>query len=468
MKASSRATADTRWERTLSAIALAPLWERTLSAKKHLPARINAANGSSENRADGLDGYRGQSPLPQVQLPQNSFLHRTLAQHRPKITYAWSRLTLRMAALLLILIAAGCSPPPPEPAATQSLSRTLSTAAAEGFEPITPALKLEFPRDHGAHPRQRIEWWYVTTRVRSTEGRRFGTQLALFRYGLHPENEASREDWQGHQIYMAHLAITDIDGERFFSDEQTARGAAGLAGAGTSPFRVWLGECALASHDSTAMLPLALECAAPGFGYRWQLNGNDRPVLHGSSGYSLKSDASGSASAYYSYPALNVDGQLWIGSERFEAQGQAWYDHEWTSGVLAEDQAGWDWFSLRLSDGNALMLFNIRRKDGSLAARHGSLIGVDGSVRSIGSEELELEATATWTSPKSGVRWPTRWRLHSTALDLELQIAPQIEDQELDGAIRYWEGAIDASGTHAGQKIHAEGYLELTGYEAGS
>ena len=379
-----------------------------------------------------------------------------------------TRQALWMAALPLMLLATGCSPPPLETGATQSLSRTLSTAAAEGFDPITQPLNIEFPRDHGAHPRQRIEWWYVTTRVQNTEGRRFGTQLALFRYGLRPENEASREDWQGHQIYMAHLAITDIDGRRFLSDEQTARGAAGLAGARESPFRVWLGECALASQRSSAMLPLDLACAAPGFGYRWQLSGDHRPVLHGNRGYSLKSDVSGSASAYYSYPALDVEGQLWIGSERFEAQGQAWYDHEWTTGVLAADQAGWDWFSLRLSDGNALMLFNIRRKDGSLAARHGSLIGVDGNVRSISRDDLELEATATWTSPNSGVRWPTRWRLHSTVLDLELQIAPQVEDQELDGVIRYWEGAIDASGTHAGHAIHAEGYLELTGYEAGS
>ncbi len=186
-------------------------------------------------------------------------------------------------------------------------------------------------------------------------------------------------------------------------------------------------------------------------------------MLHGDQGYSQKSDQ-GSASAYYSYPQLSASGELWIDAARHQVSGKAWYDHEWTSGVLAGDQVGWDWFSLRLSDGSALMLFNIRRQDGSVASRRGSLIEADGSVRALAEGDLEVRPNGHWTSPHSGVRWPLRWTLSSQSLDLSLDITPTRDDQEFDGAVRYWEGAIDASGQRDGKPVSAEGYLELTGY----
>ena len=344
-----------------------------------------------------------------------------------------------------------------------TLTRTLGTASGAGFDEISAPLQLEFPRDHGAHPRHRVEWWYVTARLKANDGRRFGTQFALFRYALRPEDAAMRVDWRSGQIYLAHAAITDIDGDRFRFDEQTARGAAGLAGAEHAPFRAWLGDCSIGAQTASAFLPLQLQCGGSAFGYTLELGGVDSPVLHGDQGYSQKSE-SGSASAYYSYPQLAASGELWIDDERFQVDGNAWYDHEWTSGVLAADQVGWDWFSLRLSDGSALMLFNIRHADGSVASRRGTLIEADGSVRALAEGDLEVRPNGHWTSPHSGVRWPLRWTLSSKSLDLELDIAPVRDDQEFDGAVRYWEGAIDASGLRNGRSITAEGYLELTGY----
>ena len=363
----------------------------------------------------------------------------------------------------LALLLCACTPQSTTLPERPTLSRTLGSEPGAGFEEITAPLQLEFPRDHGAHPRHRVEWWYVTARLATAEGRRFGAQFALFRYALRPEDAPMRDDWQSGQIYLAHAAITDIDGDRFLFDEQWARGAAGLVGAEAAPFRAWLGDCSIAAATDVATLPMQLHCGGAEFGYRLELDGVDVPVLHGEQGYSQKSEG-GSASAYYSYPQLAASGELWIGAERVPVAGNAWYDHEWTSGVLAADQVGWDWFSLRLSDGSALMLFNIRRQDGSVASRRGTLIGADGSVRTLAEADIEVRANGAWSSPRSGVRWPLRWTLSSKSLDLSLDIAPVRDDQEFDGTVRYWEGAIDASGQLDGKPITAEGYLELTGY----
>jgi predicted secreted hydrolase len=367
---------------------------------------------------------------------------------------------LLMASMLLV----ACTPQPPTPPERPALSRTLGSAPGSGFAEIAAPLQLEFPRDHGAHPRHRIEWWYVTSRVATVDGRRFGTQFALFRYALRPEDEAMRSDWRSGQIYLAHAAITDIDGQQFLFDEQSARGAAGMAGAEHAPFRAWLGDCWIGAQTAPAFLPLQLKCGGPDFGYDLVLSGADKPVLHGDQGYSQKSD-NGSASAYYSYPQLSASGELWIEDARHQVSGKAWYDHEWTSGVLAADQVGWDWFSLRLSDGSSLMLFNIRRQDGSVASRRGTLIETDDSVRALAEGDLAVRPNGHWTSPHSGIRWPLRWTLSSKSLDLKLDIVPVRDEQEFDGAVRYWEGAIDASGQRDGKPVSAEGYLELTGYE---
>jgi predicted secreted hydrolase len=376
------------------------------------------------------------------------------------------RKTWRVATLpaILLLVLSACSAPPVDTDSGIPLSRTLSSASSQGFAAIESPLKLEFPRDHGAHPRHRIEWWYLTARVQTAEGRRFGTQIALFRYGLQPEDQATRSDWSGQQIYLAHSAITDIDGDRFLYDEHWARGAAGLAGVQQNPWQVWANDCSIASASTEAFLPLRLDCGGAEFRYRLSLSGADSPVLHGESGYSRKSDAPGSASGYYSYPGLAAVGQIQIGTSTFEVSGQAWYDHEWTSGLLAADQVGWDWFSLRLSDGSALMLFNIRDRQDQVVARHGSLVSTDGTLQALTADNIAIEPSGYWRSPKTGVSWPVRWRLHSASLGLELDITPLREDQELDTATRYWEGAIDARGVRAGQPISGEGYLELTGY----
>jgi predicted secreted hydrolase len=374
-----------------------------------------------------------------------------------------------LAALLGLLLA--CSPAQ-EPAddAPPPLSRTLAFGADQaGFESVQPR-PLQFPQDHGAHPRHRIEWWYVTARLHSAEGRRFGVQFALFRFALRPEDTATQAGWQGAQIYMLHAAVSDLDGNdssgaRFRSVERFARGAAALAGVELAPWRGWLGDCEARSTREDELFPLQLDCGGDDFRYRLKLEGGSPRVLHGEAGYSAKSELAGAASHYYAYPFIDAAGEIEIDGQTQAVRGQAWYDHEWTSSLLGADQVGWDWFSLRFSSGDALMLFHIRERSGAIVSSRGSLIRADGEVRTFSEGAVQAQAQGDWTSPGSGVRYPLQWRLVSTELDFDLTVRPSLESQEFSGTVRYWEGAIEAIGTQGGQAVSGEGYLELTGYD---
>jgi predicted secreted hydrolase len=367
--------------------------------------------------------------------------------------------------LVAALLLAGCAPPADIAApAPVPLARSLALGDdAGGFEQVVRR-ELLFPADHGAHPRFRIEWWYITARLRDPGGRRFGAQFALFRFALRPQDDATRDDWQGAQVYMVHAAVSDLDRGGFHHVERFARGAAGLAGVDSNPYRGWLGDCRAESTHNDALFPLTLDCGSEDFRYRLELFDGGPRVLHGESGFSSKSDLPGAASHYYAYPFIAARGEIALGDETHAVTGAAWYDHEWTSSLLGADQVGWDWFSLRLSDGSALMLFHIRDRAGAIVSSRGTLIEAGGEIRTFSDGTISAEPTRLWTSPASGVRYPLGWRLRSDTLDLELDLDAVLDAQELDTTVRYWEGAIDARGRRGGKAVSAEGYLELTGY----
>ncbi|WP_298856586.1 lipocalin-like domain-containing protein [uncultured Aquimonas sp.] len=344
------------------------------------------------------------------------------------------------------------------------LARTLQLGEdTAGFDTVAPRA-LGFPADHGAHPRHRIEWWYLTARLQNAQGRRFGAQWALFRFALRPEDAATRADFAGGQVYMLHAAVSDLDRGGFRHVERFARGAVGLAGVQTSPWRGWLGDCVGASSDAQQLLPLTLDCGGEDFRYRLELSESGPRVLHGEGGYSAKSDLPGAASYYYAYPFLDARGEIEMDGETHAVQGGAWYDHEWTSSLLGDAQVGWDWFSLRFDSGEALMLFHIRDRSGEVVSSRGSFIHADGRVEPFADGMVEANAQRQWLSPKTGVRYPLGWRLRSTRFDFDLEVDSVQDAQELDTTVRYWEGAIDARGRLGGREAQAEGYLELTGY----
>jgi len=341
------------------------------------------------------------------------------------------------------------------------------SAAGPGWREITGPPELAFPRDLGFHPEFRTEWWYATGLVTDGAGRRYGFQITFFRHGLTPEAPApGSSTLRARQIAAAHLAVADIGAAGFHHAERLRRAAGGLAGWSDADLDVWLEDWTMRRRDDGVIVVRAHDPAA-GIGLDLELRPEKPIVLQGDAGYSQKGPSPGNASAYLSRTRLAVSGRLEVGGSATEVEGGAWFDHEWGTSQLGMGIAGWDWFSLRLDDGRDLMVYRLRRTDGSADPfSSGSVIAVDGSVSRLARDDIELEPLEWWTSPTSGGRYPVRWRLRVPGQEIDLEVIALLPASELDGrattGVIYWEGPVDAEGSAAG-----EGYVELTGY-AGS
>ncbi len=340
------------------------------------------------------------------------------------------------------------------------LSALLSSDADALFPKAVSPREFVFPDDHGPHPEYRNEWWYVTGNLDAENRRRFGFELTFFRFSLTPVAPDADSRWRTNQVYIAHLALTDVDANRFHVAERYSRGALGLAGARAEPFRVWIDDWQIAESGGSWRLRAADE----EFGIDVTLVALKPPALNGVDGLSQKSAEPGNASYYYSITRLDTQGHIRVGEDRFAVSGLSWLDREWSSSALASDQVGWDWFALQLSDGSDLMFYSIRKRDGRQDSRSaGTLVAPDGSARHLSREEVELTVEATWESPEGGT-YPSAWSVRVPEQRLKLKVVPVIENQELFTTVRYWEGAVDVSGERDGAAVTGRGYVELTGY----
>jgi len=333
-----------------------------------------------------------------------------------------------------------------------------------GFARATAPRAFRFPDDHGPHPEFRHEWWYFTGNLRGPGGRRFGYQLTFFRFALSPDPPARASRWAANQAYMAHFAVTDVQGNRFRHFERTGRGALGLAGATARPLRVGLDDWS-AEGSKASTLPIRLRATEVEASVDLVLDTTRPIVLQGDRGLSRKSAAPGNASYYYSMTRLATRGSVRIDGVSFPVEGNSWLDREWGTSSLEKGQAGWDWFALQLSDGRDLMFYRLRRGDGVTDPfSAGTLVHPDGSVRPLSADDVRIETLGSWRSPESGARYPSRWRMLLPSEGLELEVVPRIADQELRTSVRYYEGAVGVRGTSRGEAVEGDGYVELTGY----
>ncbi len=314
--------------------------------------------------------------------------------------------------------------------------------------------------------RSRNEWWYWTGNLEGPGARRFGYQFTIFRSSLAPESDAGRGSaWATTQIYMAHFALTDVASGKFYSFERTSRGALDLAGASASPFRVWVLDWSVAAKDGASAFPARVAARNESVAIDLQFEQGKPVVLHGEGGLSPKGSQPGNASYYYSLTRMPTTGTVAVDGARWDVRGESWMDREWSTSALEPDQVGWDWLALQLEDGREVMVFRLRRKDGSddpMSA--GSVVDRDGASRRIGALDFSLRAIGTWTSPRSGASYPCPMELRIPSADLDLRIEPLAADQELDVSFRYWEGAVRAVSAGSAHAVTARGYLELTGY----
>ena len=327
-----------------------------------------------------------------------------------------------------------------------------------------------FPRDHGSHPEFRTEWWYFTGNLLDPLKKRFGYQLTFFRQGVLFKAKDPSHPWAIRDVYLAHFTLTDVSAGQFWYAERASRKGPGLAGASEEGMNLWLLNW-MATMEGNR---IRLEARHQGMELSIDLVPRKPLVFHGKNGLSEKGRMEGQASYYFSYTDLEATGSIKMPSSQtsIRVNGKSWFDHEFGSNQLTPEQVGWDWFSLHLSDGQDLMLYFLRRKDGTVEpSSSGTLVTRSGDAIHLKLSEIDVEVVDHWKSPKSGGRYPNRWRIKVPRAKIEMAFSALVPSQELltEGStgVIYWEGAVAGEGTSDGNPMTCEGYVELTGY-AGS
>jgi predicted secreted hydrolase len=378
------------------------------------------------------------------------------------------------------------------PALIQSESQQGLPSATSAYRVALPGYHYEFPRDNFNHPEFQTEWWYYTGNLRSADGHQFGFELTFFRRavrraGSGPPVVASRDrrviltkrrassggrdgdstDWRVDDLYLAHLALSDLDARRYLHTERLNRAGPGIAGADLRQSRIWNGNWEVRWQGETQ----DLQAVGDRFTLRLSMKSLKPPVIHGQNGISQKAAAPGRSSYYISLTRLATNGTVTLDEKGYEVTGLTWMDHEFFSSELDPDQVGWDWLSLQLDDGSELMLYRLRRRDGSTDSYSaGTYIDPRGRARHLTAADYALEpGQSTWTSPETRATYPIRWRVQVASLGALLEVTTPLETQEFTSGSRfapsYWEGAIRAEGRKSSRAVKAVGYLEMTGYD---
>ena len=329
---------------------------------------------------------------------------------------------------------------------------------SDGFSQVLPGKTIDFPRDHYPHNKFKIEWWYLTGNLESRNGDEYGVHWTLFRQAMNPNSNSS--GWQSNQTWMAHAAMSTPQGFSF--SQRFARGGIGQAGVSNlshdATFEAWIDDWTWQS-ESQSPFPARLSASTEGGSFDLLLEAKSGWVLQGSDGFSQKSDF-GQASYYYSQPFVSIEGTISLHGEPIEVSGKGWLDREWSSQPLASNQAGWDWLSLHLNDGSALMVYQLRHDSGEHYVS-GSWVTEDGQKVILGPENLKLSEmkTTTLQLPGGSKQLPLHWEISVPSLDLQLEVEALRPNCWLETVFPYWEGPVTVIGSHVGS-----GYLELTGY----
>jgi predicted secreted hydrolase len=322
-------------------------------------------------------------------------------------------------------------------------------SATTPYRVALPGYHYQFPRDHFNHPDFQTEWWYYTGNLKTAEGRRFGFELTFFRVGVDRKEQPAKV-WDVRDVWMAHLALSDIDGNRFLSTERFNRSGSGIAGADLAQARIWNGNWQTEwQPDFKSQTLTAID---EKFSFELTLKTEKPPVIHGANGVSQKSEGAGQASHYISFTRLISTGAIVLDGRRFAVTGLSWMDHEFFTEQLSPQQSGWDWFSLQFDDGTELMLFRLRHEDGTADQfSAGTYVDRQGRATALTRKDFTAIPGKMWT------KYPVEWKIQVPSLAIDVSISTRLPQQELTGPVTYWEGAIEISGSRTGA-----GYLEMT------
>ncbi len=336
------------------------------------------------------------------------------------------------------------------------------SAGAQEYKLALPGYKYEFPRDYFNHEEYQTEWWYYTGNLRAADGHRFGFELTFFRQGT--SRAANTDPWFVHDLWMAHLALSDVTGQRFYHEERLNRAGPGLAGVDEKEGLVWNGNWQARVGERKE----ELRGVGAKFGFGLKVTTVKAPVAQGQNGVSPKAEGVGHASHYLSLTRLLTSGSVDVDGKTYSVDGTSWMDHEFFTGSMAADETGWDWLSVQLEDGSELMLYRLRHRGGSIDPySSGSYVDAQGKSEFLAAKDFAMTPVGdNWTSALTKASYPLRWHVSVAKLGMEFDVTTPLRNQELVSGYgpSYWEGAVDISGQRGGAALRGVGYLEMTGY----
>jgi predicted secreted hydrolase len=313
--------------------------------------------------------------------------------------------------------------------------------------PYGPA-QVHLPKDEGAHPESKMEWWYLNATVSDNEGHQYTAMLAYF-------NKASLRP------PLKIISIADLDAGVFHQDVPTisqlmvakpnyAEGGLDLR---WNDYDRWYRTDQDSYHYS-------VQAKGDSIGFSFDLVQEKDPLMVGGNGLIEWTEGS---TYYYSLTRLQVGGQIEIEGKAIDVEGIGWMDHQWMEDMA---EKGWQWFSIQLDDDTDIICWNIVNTDNSVQSRDLTMMFADGSIYH--TTDLELAATDSWVSPDTKETYGMTWKLREPGHDIDLEIKARFPQQEIillkevpQYTWQIWEGGTTVSGQIDGSAVSGIGYAEL-------
>ena len=307
---------------------------------------------------------------------------------------------------------------------------------------------LEFPFDHGPHFNTINEWWYFTGEVLAVEGKTLGFEFTIFKR------------WVGGLdgfAYLGHLAVSDLDvSKHYFAETMTAPSVSGIEEGKTE---IVISNFSYIFSETEGFI---INAEAESLSIDLTLIPSMDVLPHGQDGIIVMGD--GRNSFYYSFANLMTAGKISVnGVEYIVSSGRTWMDHQW--GNFTWFGLFWDWFSLRLDDGGALMLFQFRNILDHVVESNWTYRSASGLVKY--GEEFSVQANRIYKDENGNCDYPIDWIVQIPDIHAEFVVSPLFDEQVLYDVWtpNYWEGLCSVKGMIGGDLVMGSAYVELTGYE---
>ncbi|MGB0604485.1 MAG: lipocalin-like domain-containing protein [Candidatus Latescibacterota bacterium] len=345
--------------------------------------------------------------------------------------------------------------------------------SSKGHLVPAPDYAPNFPRDHGSHPEYGIEWWYWVGHLQSAdEQKTFGFQFTVFRIAGDAEKAENQFDgFFGNQnLFLVHSALSDLESgeylhlERVYREGWQARASSQTLNLSVGGIQAHLlsgeeGQRVVARYKEANRLELSFRPTKP-------------LVPFGDRGLSRKGADPAAVSWYWSYTRLQAEGILIRDGVEIPVKGTAWMDHEISSSQLGGGLEGWDWTCMQLDDGTEIKAYRLRTGAGE-SDPWSAVYWIDGEggTERVYADGFSWEAEDSWTSPNTGLEYPTSVKVtaeHPVRGKQIFRLRPLLDGQEFTGNRSdnaYWEGACEVL-NERGDRI-GKAYLELAGYGGG-